>query len=597
MIQENISREHILLALEEIDQEGIPERRKATRYHLNHEGKQYPPKYVISLANKYANGSELNPDEFSGGKQSNGFLKKRGFSTCKKDQESAVIPTAQLADAERTNHDPHQREEHNERCPQCKATVEAMLKRIYGEVHTAYSFDFGASLGEYASSTLHPVLKEIHSSLQALRGNQEFVRARSLPPVDYYVPTPGFVVEFDERQHFTMCRKLALSQYPDDVPVKFDVGKWMRLCSEINAKDRSPQYRDEQRAWYDTLRDFAPIIHGLRPTVRLYSDDFQWCGLDPNSPDDRAWFEKVLMNGMPQWEIDHLFDPEPWVARVVIDGPWSRKPEDAAKLLNEIYSIWTESEEIRNFKTQFLITCGGFLEFERPSHVDRSLIGDCWNPASGALSALVGAAEQALRQVLTQELLARLAKLTKYVTVGVDSSKKLVSTTKNYISTPHVELVSLVDTQTGHSIWTGKSYPTNAQQNGLVRIENLETHFVTLPDIGTTMILGCHDLNAFNNRNFERTGLSRKNIKNDLRQLARKRGPVAILHHPHTTPSTHTWASAWGWVRAELPSVKWYASAGRYDSDKELPELHDTTVLVHTRQGASIDFVVRTPLC
>ena len=53
MIADNISVEHILRALEEIDQYGIPKERKATRYFLNYEGKLYPPKYVISLANKY----------------------------------------------------------------------------------------------------------------------------------------------------------------------------------------------------------------------------------------------------------------------------------------------------------------------------------------------------------------------------------------------------------------------------------------------------------------------------------------------------------------------------------------------------------------
>ena len=595
MIPANISFEHVLRALEEIDRNGIPKRRRATRYYLRYRGKRYPPKYVISLANKYANGLELNPADFSGGTESNDFLKRLGFSTSEKDEQTEVIPAIKVADAESANHDTHRVEKHNERCPQCKATVKAMLERVYGEVHTAYSLTFGASLEEYVHSPLYPVLKEIYSSLQALRGNREFVRAHSLPPVDYYVPNPGFVVEFDESQHFTACRKLALSLYPDDLPVKFNVKRWIQLCSEINAEDRSPTYRDEQRAWYDTLRDFAPIIHGMKPTVRLYSDDVQWCSLNPENADDRKLFERALMNGMPKWEINPVFDPEPWVARLVIDGVWSKKSEDAVELLHEICDIWGGNNENKNIRTRFLMTCGGFLEFEWPSHVTRNFIGDCWNPAPGALSTLFNAAELALRKVLTHELLTRLAKFTNYLTIGVDSSKKLVSTTKNYINVPHVELVALVNMQTGHSIWTGKSYPTNAQQGGLVRVQDLETHFISLPDVGNVMVLGCHDLNIFNNRNLEHTGLLRKTLKNDFRQLAKTKKPVAILHHPHTTPSSHTWASAWGWVRAELPSVNWYASAGSYyDSEKELPSLDDTNVLSGTKQGNSIDFVVYT---
>jgi hypothetical protein len=284
--------------------------------------------------------------------------------------------------------------------------------------------------------------------------------------------------------------------------------------------------------------------------------------------------------------------PEPWIARIVVDGVWSKKPDDAIKLLNEISDIWSNDDAIKKFKTQFLMTCGGFLEFEWPSHITKEFIGDCWNPNSVALSHLISAADLTLRRVLTPELLAKLAKLTNYITIGVDSYKELISTTKNYINVPHVELVSLVNTQTGHSIWTGKSYPTNAQQGGLVRVQDLETHFISLPSIGNVMILGCHDLNIFNNRNLKHTGLLRKTLKNELRRLTKTKKPIAILHHPHTTPSSHTWASSWGWVRTELPSVKWYASAGSYDDKKELPSLDNTNVLDDTKQGDSIDFVV-----
>jgi hypothetical protein len=333
----------------------------------------------------------------------------------------------------------------------------------------------------------------------------------------------------------------------------------------------------------------------MKPTVRLYSDDFQWCGLNPDSADDRAWFEKMLMSGIPKWEINHVFDPKPWVARIVIDGGWSKKSEDVIKLLNEICDIWGGDTELKNIRTRFLITCGGFLEFEWPNYVTRNYIGDSWNPTSSALTTLINSAELALRKVLSHELLTRLAKFTDYLTIGVDSSKELVSTTRNYINDPHVELVSLVNTQTGRFIWTGKSYPTNAQQGGLLRVQDLGTHFINLPDVGIVMVLGCHDLNIFNNRNLEHTGLLRTTLKNDFRQLTKTKKPVAILHHPHTTPSTRTWASAWGWVRNELPFVNLYASAGSYyDSRKELPPLKDTNVLSVTKQGDSIDFVVYT---
>ena len=67
MIPNNITKDHILAALEEIDKNGIPKDRISSAYNLVAAGKSYPPKYVISLANKYANGSELNPQDFQGG--------------------------------------------------------------------------------------------------------------------------------------------------------------------------------------------------------------------------------------------------------------------------------------------------------------------------------------------------------------------------------------------------------------------------------------------------------------------------------------------------------------------------------------------------
>jgi hypothetical protein len=59
MIPQNISIVHIQLALKQIDQEGFPENRDSKKFVLVQEGKSYPPKYVLSIANYYANGEEL----------------------------------------------------------------------------------------------------------------------------------------------------------------------------------------------------------------------------------------------------------------------------------------------------------------------------------------------------------------------------------------------------------------------------------------------------------------------------------------------------------------------------------------------------------
>ena len=53
----------------------------------------------------------------------------------------------------------------------------------------------------------------------------------------------------------------------------------MKHCDEIRAYDNDPPYRDEQRAWYDTLRDFIPEMKGFLPTVRVFAKDLAWCSL------------------------------------------------------------------------------------------------------------------------------------------------------------------------------------------------------------------------------------------------------------------------------------------------------------------------------
>ncbi|OAD42956.1 McrB family protein [Polaribacter atrinae] len=83
-ISNNINKEHIISALQEIDKYGISNsRRSATEYALLYNEKEYPPKYVISIANKYANNEELSSNEFNS-IQSRTFLNKLGFNCFKK---------------------------------------------------------------------------------------------------------------------------------------------------------------------------------------------------------------------------------------------------------------------------------------------------------------------------------------------------------------------------------------------------------------------------------------------------------------------------------------------------------------------------------
>lgn len=80
MIPEEIKKIHIIKALEFIDKEGVPKGRQSTRYNLKHNDRLYPPKYVLSIASKFATGSELEANMFHGGYESNTFLSNLGFT-------------------------------------------------------------------------------------------------------------------------------------------------------------------------------------------------------------------------------------------------------------------------------------------------------------------------------------------------------------------------------------------------------------------------------------------------------------------------------------------------------------------------------------
>ena len=91
-IPENITREHIIQAIKEIDIQGYSEKNASRKYDLLYNGKRYPPKVIISLANKFANGIVLDVSEFSGGEQfTNKFLKERDFEIALKEESNPVF--------------------------------------------------------------------------------------------------------------------------------------------------------------------------------------------------------------------------------------------------------------------------------------------------------------------------------------------------------------------------------------------------------------------------------------------------------------------------------------------------------------------------
>ena len=69
-------------AIREIRVHGIPRERLPRKWYLSYKGMKYPTKLAISLAHKIAKGRSLDPSKFTGGNESNSFLRRLGFSVC-----------------------------------------------------------------------------------------------------------------------------------------------------------------------------------------------------------------------------------------------------------------------------------------------------------------------------------------------------------------------------------------------------------------------------------------------------------------------------------------------------------------------------------
>jgi len=581
MIPQNVTRSHILKALKEIDQNGIPAQRKARGYALHFQGKQYPPKYVVALANKFANGFLLPSNDFGGGSETNEFLTSRGFMVYPVVDDKQPEPPK----PKRIKLKPIKGTSHNERCKACKETFRMLLQKLYGRVEINYAFDAGVLPEDYKTSFLYPSLQRIYQILQNHRGHRLFIRTSNFPRVDYFIPKPGFILEFDESQHFTACRKLALQGYPDELELGFDKRKWISICETTNAKDYDPPYRDEQRAWYDTLRDFLPSVKPLLPTIRLYSKSFRWCSLNPDNPVDVVRFKSILEGTSTPRKIEYRKYPKPGLARIIIAGDWDGNVEKSKELLKAVCAGWPE-----NTKTHFLVTCGAFLTFQWPLSLPR--IKDNKFPEKWVIEKLEFEVENHCRQLVDEEMRQKLLAVTDFITIGIDSYKEKISIASAIIKEPHVEMVALLDLRTGKYHWTGKSYPTTGQEDGLVRFQDLNSHFFG-SSIGKVMVLGCHDLNIFNPRGAKTVRKAwRMQVRDDFYKLAKSERPIIVLHHPHTTDSSRIWTAAWNELAKTLPMVETYVGSGRYYNNGKEQRSDIDDVLQKTKMGNTLDIIV-----
>ena len=88
-----LKKQNIIDALKFIDENGVPEHNTSVKYVLVFEnGKKYPPKYVMAVADHLANGTDISAEAFTSADAKN-YLESQGFTI-----ETCLLYTSDAAD-------------------------------------------------------------------------------------------------------------------------------------------------------------------------------------------------------------------------------------------------------------------------------------------------------------------------------------------------------------------------------------------------------------------------------------------------------------------------------------------------------------------
>ena len=237
------------------------------------------------------------------------------------------------------------------------------------------------------------------------------------------------------------------------------------------------------------------------------------------------------------------------IARIVVNGwPYTNPVNAEGNLYRCLLSL---TEEI-----QFLTTPGGFVFISFPTKWEGA---SGWSSKPEDFEVLTQLAALYVKQIISPRIVEAARNKVKYLTLSLDLRSS---------NTPlHAELIALIDLASGNILnWTGKSYPTMDQEKSLIHITNLKSH-LTEVDGEKLLILGCHDLNIYNNRarTNQKVGGSRHQRCQAMLKLFDTFQPTIILQHPHATDTWKTWIQGWKEVSRRYPQAAW-ASAIAYAS-------------------------------
>ncbi len=119
--------------------------------------------------------------------------------------------------------------EHTAHCRACKERVRELLTAIYGDCRVNHAFLWSSRPEDYSSTPIKNLLLQIRTALGDWRGHRDFIKSAQMPPCDYFVADPPFIVEFDENQHFSRSRLVPQANYPANCAIGFSMLRWQQL--------------------------------------------------------------------------------------------------------------------------------------------------------------------------------------------------------------------------------------------------------------------------------------------------------------------------------------------------------------------------------
>jgi hypothetical protein len=291
-----VTLEHVRRACEMYDAGAAQPKRPAQSTFLLFSGKTYPAKFIRGLAYRLATGVELDPNrDYSGGAATARFFQGLSLatrqgpsSTLAAPAETVIAPPPSPGQAvspppgQASPSAPQRRQE-----PQ-KEALAALMSRRFGAVEREAKFPW---LAVPPPDRMGDTISAIYHALQGMRGYSTFASFGKSLCCDFFMPAERLIIEYDERQHFTVQRAKSLELYPPDLGLGFDRQEWLTACRTIRATDPTPPHRDEQRAFYDSLRDILAVRNGVR-LIRLRYGTLDWTG-----PGAEEQLSKVLASG------------------------------------------------------------------------------------------------------------------------------------------------------------------------------------------------------------------------------------------------------------------------------------------------------------